>query len=250
MDRDGIKPLVSLSVVSHAQGPLVCKLLQDLQSGLDLPFEVILTLNLPEDERFIEPFIEPQGVMPLRIIRNTVPKGFGANHNAAFKHCRCPHFVVVNPDIQTGELRLGPLIETLRGKQRVAACGPAVLSTSGQVEDSARRFPSLGRLLRRVVLRQRRPEYNWTDMPIEVDWLAGMFVVFDRDAFEAVGGFDERYFMYFEDADICRRLVQAGWRVRFDPRTSVIHDAQRASHKSLRHLRWHLHSAIRFLLSS
>jgi len=249
MGSDDIQPLVSLSVVSHGQGPLVTTLLQNLLSGLDVPFEVILTLNLPEDEGFIERFVEPFKKFPLHIIRNSVPRGFGANHNAAFRHTSCPYFVVVNPDIQIGELRLGPLLENLRDKQRVAACGPAVHSTAGQLEDNARRFPSVARLMRRVVLRRRGRDYQWTDAPIDVDWLAGMFVVFQRPAFQAVGGFDERYFLYFEDADICRRLTQAGWRVQLDPRTSVIHNAQRASHKSLRHFRWHLRSAIRFLLT-
>jgi N-acetylglucosaminyl-diphospho-decaprenol L-rhamnosyltransferase len=246
---DTAPPLVSLSVVSHGQGQLVKNLLRDLSQGLDLPFEVVLTLNLPEDEAFIEPYRHlPQ--LRLQVIRNSERKGFGANHNAAFQHCSGAYFAVVNPDIQASELRLAPLLQTLQAGPRVAACAPAVLSTSGGIEDSARRYPSAARLLRRVLLRQRGPDYEWSNEPIVVDWVAGMFVVFDRSAFEAVRGFDERYFMYFEDADICRRLARAGWQVRLDPRTRVVHDAQRASHKSLKHLRWHLSSALRFLWSA
>ncbi|MGS0756858.1 glycosyltransferase family 2 protein [Roseateles sp. GG27B] len=76
-----------------------------------------------------------------------------------------------------------------------------------------------------------------------------MFVVFRRDAYEKIGGFDaRRFFMYCEDIDICERLRSAGWRVVFQPETFVIHDAQRASRRSLRHLRWHSTSMLRYLL--
>jgi GT2 family glycosyltransferase len=125
---------------------------------------------------------------------------------------------------------------------------PVVLSGQGQVEDSVRHFPTFTRLARRVLLRQRNPDYRWDRTPIEVDWTAGMFVLFRPEAFRAVGGFDDRrFFMYFEDVDICARLWRRGWSVVLQPQVSVVHDAQRASHRSMKHLRWHLTSAARYL---
>jgi GT2 family glycosyltransferase len=75
-----------------------------------------------------------------------------------------------------------------------------------------------------------------------------MFVMFRREAFDAVRGFDERYFMYFEDADICRRLWSRGLKVLYVPAATVVHDARRRSHRDPQHLRWHLRSALRFLV--
>jgi N-acetylglucosaminyl-diphospho-decaprenol L-rhamnosyltransferase len=77
-----------------------------------------------------------------------------------------------------------------------------------------------------------------------------MFVAFDRDAFREVGGFDEGFFMYLEDADICRRLGEHGWATVYQSAWSVIHDAQRKSHRNLAHLRWYLSSALLFLLAN
>ncbi|WP_119354256.1 glycosyltransferase [Azohydromonas sediminis] len=233
--------LVTLSVVSHGQGALVRHFLADLRQGVDAPFEVILTLNIPEDEAFLD---EHRG-LPLLVLRNRVPKGFGANHNAAFRIARGTHFAIVNPDIRAQRLRLAPLLETLE-QRRVAACAPQVLAPDGRVEDSARRFPTAWRLLRRLLLRRRGPDYRWGGDPVDVDWLAGMFVLFRRDAYEAVSGFDERYFMYLEDVDICRRLKRLGWRVVLDSRSTVVHFAQRRSHRDVRHLRWHLRSTLRY----
>ena len=234
---------VTLSVVSHGQGALIRHLLKDIQSGWECDYELVVTLNIPEDEVFLAGF---QTTMPLRVIRNARPKGFGANHNAAFVASRGRYFCVLNPDLRAPLLSVAPLVETLN-RHMVGADAPAVYSSAGTLEDSARRFPSWWRLVKRVVLRVRGPDYELQNSPYRVDWVAGMFTLFRREAFLDVNGFDERYFMYFEDADICRRLAQRGWSVMLDPRVRVVHDAQRASHRDTKHLRWHLVSAFRYL---
>lgn len=234
-------PELSLSIVSHGQARLIAPLLDDLRR-LALPgIEVLITINLPEDET---PFQDLP--FPSRIIRNPAPKGFGANHNAAFEQSRGRFFVVVNPDIRLPSLDVQQLLAVFADPQ-VGAVAPVVLNGAGGIEDSVRRFPTIASLMRRVLLKQRVPGYQWGHDPISVDWTAGMFVVFRREAYAAVGGFDHlRFFMYFEDVDICRRLRRAGWQIILQPAISLIHDAQRASHRSWKHLRWHLTSAARY----
>jgi N-acetylglucosaminyl-diphospho-decaprenol L-rhamnosyltransferase len=235
-------PLVSLSVVSHGQAHLIKRLLADLARLQVQNIEIVITVNLPEDETPYHghPF-------PVHVIRNAHPKGFGANHNAAFKQCRGQFFAVVNPDIRISSLDMSALLRCFE-RLDVGAVAPVVLSGAGAVEDSVRRFPSISRLARRVLLRRRGPDYRWEQAPIEVDWAAGMFVLFRPAAFKTLGGFDDRrFFMYFEDVDICARLWRRGWSVVLQPQVSVIHDAQRASHRSMKHLRWHLTSAARYL---
>lgn len=234
-------PIISLSIVSHKQSHLVKQLLQDLDRLYDGCFEVILTINIPESGCDFSAFC-----FISHIINNQVPKGFGANHNAAFELSEGAFFIVVNPDIRLPNFTFGPILDVMH-RIKVAACAPLVLSNSGSVEDSARVFPTIPRLLGRVLLRQRKPDYQWGSSPITVDWLAGMFVAFRRAAFAKVGGFDEKYFMYCEDIDICKRIRNQGWEIVLQPSTSVIHDAQRASGKSLKYLRWHLRSMFRFL---
>ena len=237
---------VCLSIVSHGQGHLIRSLLSDLQRLALLDpkkDQIVLTLNIPEDEKFFNEFAS----LPLLIIRNTSPKGFGANHNAAFQVSKSDIFIVVNPDIRLRGFDPAAMLEILSSSD-VGLWAPRVLSSTGEVEDNARRFPTFSRLGRRVFLRQRSSDYKVEEHPVSVDWVAGMFMALRRDTYAAVGGFDERYFMYMEDADLCRRIRRSGMRVIVDPRVEVIHDAQRASRRSLRHLRWHCRSAGRFLL--
>jgi GT2 family glycosyltransferase len=82
-----------------------------------------------------------------------------------------------------------------------------------------------------------------------VDWVGGMFMLLRRDVFETLGGFDERYFLYYEDVDLCARLWSAGMRVMQLRQVSVIHLARRSSHRSLRYLVIHLVSMSRYFLS-
>lgn len=236
----------SLSIVSHGQGALIRSLLDDLrrdQAKRGLRHEVIVTLNIPEDDGFLDEFADE---FHLVVIRNLAPKGFGANHNAAFAVSSREVFVILNPDIRLqqfpDELILGSLTDG------VGAWAPLVRSGSGSIEDSFRRFPTVSRLFRRTVLRRRHPDYVVHDTPIHVDWVAGMFVAFRRARYRAINGFDERYFMYMEDVDICRRLHKDGQAIVLDPRAQVVHDAQRASRRSRQHQKWHLRSAVRYLL--
>jgi N-acetylglucosaminyl-diphospho-decaprenol L-rhamnosyltransferase len=232
---------MTMSIVSHGQGNKILPFLMDLRTASPRAREIIVTLNIPEDESFLEGFDD----LPLTVLRNATPVGFGGNHNAAFAVSRGSVFCVLNPDIRAPRLQLQPVLDTL-SMPRVGACAPLVMSPQGQREDSARRFPTLPRLLNRVVLGRRHADYVFVDQPVQVDWVAGMFIAFRREAFAEVQGFDERYFMYMEDADICERLRRAGWTTFVQPSVSITHDAQRASRKDPQHLRWHITSALRY----
>lgn len=237
---------LAISIVSHGQGALIRPLLEDLQPLALQGAEILLTLNIPEDESFIDGLT--QGLV---IVRNATPKGFGDNHNAASGASSREWFAVVNPDIRCDVGVFAALAQTHRSCG-AGAVAPRVLAPDGRDEDSVRRYPSIlriaGRMLARFAGRRLRADYSLDDGQVKsVDWAAGMFLLFDMRDFRRVGGFDTRYFMYLEDADICKRLWAAGLPTVLDPRVQVIHDAQRATGRSRQHLRWHLTSLLRFL---
>jgi N-acetylglucosaminyl-diphospho-decaprenol L-rhamnosyltransferase len=122
-----------------------------------------------------------------------------------------------------------------------------VRSPAGAIEDSARRFPTTGSLLKKFLAEKRQPDYPADRGPTQVDWLAGMFMLFRADAYRSVDGFDEAYFLYYEDVDICHRLRLGGAAITYEPRAEVIHDARRASRRDLRLARHHLSGILRFL---
>lgn len=235
-------PVITLSIVSHGQAQLIRSLLADLSRLPQHNFEVVITINVPEDESAYRGY--PFSIF---IIRNKTPKGFGENHNAAFLQTAANWFAVVNPDIRVHSLNMEVLLIPFEN-ENVAAVAPIVLSKDGNVEDSARKFPTLLRLARRLLLKERGGDYKIGMEPFSVDWVAGMFVVFRSDVFKQISGFDDRrFFMYMEDADICQRLKESGFQVVVNPGVQVTHMAQRASRRNLRHMRWHVTSAFRYL---
>lgn len=240
---------LALSIVSHGQGHLVAALLQDLAPHVNERVQVLVTINIPESEAFLD-----QATYPVTVIRNTAPLGFGANHNQAFAQAGAAFFVVMNPDIRLTRLDFERLLAPFEGST-VAAVSPLVRGVEGGIEDHARRFPSLLRIARRVARRfvglTNAPDYDLTVGPLTVvDWVAGMFVVFRSDLYRCVGGFDERYFMYLEDADICRRLASAGWCTAVNNRVEVVHAARRSTLRQWRHFRWHVSSLARFVIDA
>lgn len=236
--------LISISLVSHRQGALIGKVLADLIAVWGTTsFEVILTKNVPEQF----PFALEDFPYPITLLESASPKGFGANHNAAFRIAKGERFCVMNPDIRLPQNPFPILLEEIE-RRGAAVIAPVVLSPMGRVEDSIRRFPTplslvakfLGRGDGRYPLVASRETFS-------VDWVGGMFMLFRAEDYRAVGGFDEDFFLYYEDVDICARLWKAGRRVLACPRAQVVHDAQRTSRRDLRYMRWHAASMARYL---
>lgn len=237
---------LSISVVSHSQIALVEALLGDLALYCGhLSFELILTLNIEESL----PFSADTYVFPIRLIRNSLPLGFGANHNQAFKQATGRYFCVVNPDIRLTGNPFGELIAGLEDSS-VGVVAPLVLGQEGSVEDSARRFPSPLKILCKAFGRCKGPDYAIGASLVYPDWVGGMFMLFPRRVFAELRGFDERYFLYYEDVNLCGRLRLRGYQVVLHPGCQVVHHAQRSSHRNRQYFRWHLSSMTRFFLSS
>jgi GT2 family glycosyltransferase len=236
---------VTISVVSHAQNALASAFLADVERCCAGGVSLIVTENVPDAAPLAMDAVQSA---PVERISNARIKGFGANHNAAFARCRTPFFCVANPDIRLVKDPFPALLESLR-RDAAGVAGPLVRGPAGSIEDSARRYPTLKSLARKAFARSMILDYPSDRGPIEVDWVAGMFMLFKAEAYRAVGGFDEAYFLYYEDVDICRRLRRRGARAIYDPRVEVIHHARRASRRNPRHARHHLSSMLRFLLS-
>jgi N-acetylglucosaminyl-diphospho-decaprenol L-rhamnosyltransferase len=239
-------PAITLSIVSHRQAGLIRPLLQDIQEGCaGGGLEVVLTLNLPETL----PFSPKSYDFPVRVLSNPAPRGFGANHNRAFASARGDFFCVLNPDIRFSGDPFSPLCRRLAVHPHWGVIAPLVKDPHERVADNARSFPTPLRILKRLLHSANPPDYPISHQPMGVDWLAGLFLLFPRQAFANIKGFDERYFLYYEDVDLCARMRLSGCEVFLDPAVTVRHDARRHSHRHPRYLVWHVVSMIRFFNS-
>jgi N-acetylglucosaminyl-diphospho-decaprenol L-rhamnosyltransferase len=236
----------TLSIVSHGQIALVRDLLEDLQRlcvDKNFPFEVILTFNIPEQV----PFDLHSFSFPIRIVFNVSRKGFGSNHNQAFKLSKGRFFCVINPDIRLIHNPFPLLITNLANHVGVVA--PLVQNSHGEMEDTARQFPTPWSIIFKALKHFFGRPTRQSEFVFKPDWVGGMFMLFDHDVFQDANGFDERYFLYYEDVDLCARLRLKDLAVQWLPEVVVVHEARFSSHQNFRYALWHLQSMTRFFIS-
>lgn len=250
-DTKNANTLVTVSIVSHGDAKKTKSALESIQiHEQSHKIQIIVTDNLGNDL----PELDPSPWASLIILRNQKIMGFAHNHNQAFKLATGKYFCVLNPDILFVEHIFPLLIKRL--EREAAIISPLIIDSSNTIQDSFREFPTPLSILKR-----RLPRYHFTPLPpdglelIRPDWIAGMFMFMRSESYSQLGGFDEKYHLYFEDVDFCLRARSLDLPVPgrvlplVDTNLHVQHNAQRASRKRLRYLFWHIQSAIRFFTS-
>ena len=173
---------------------------------------------------------ENPGVQVFRTGQNL---GFGGGANYGAKRTTGEMLLVCNPDLVLRPGALGAMVDRLMQDPSLGLVGPALVTPSGDIQPSGRAFPTLRRSMAQAVLgvllpknaySQRYREANRTRAGTGiVDWVTGACFLVRRVAFDAVGGFDDRYFMYVEEVDLCWRLARAGWRTGYESSAQVLH---------------------------
>lgn len=245
---------LTLSIISHGHESQVSSLLQQLAAlESPLPQRVLLTLN--RSEPGYQPALQALRLpFELHVLENARPLGFGVNHNRAFCFDRRLHepadaFCLVNPDIELIGNPLVAMMDGLQANVRVGAICARQLDGAGQLQDYRRLLPTPLRLLRRQFGRHPGAAVLEEGAQHAPDWFNAAFLMVRSAAWLDIGGFDERYHMYCEDVDLCLRLQLAGWELAEADGALVRHAGQRASHRNLHHLIWHVRSLLRLWCS-
>jgi N-acetylglucosaminyl-diphospho-decaprenol L-rhamnosyltransferase len=182
--------------------------------------------------------------------------GAGANRGVAATGDN-PYVLVCNPDLHVHAGALGALVDALEAQPSWAIVGPTVLTPEGDPYPSVRRFPSMVDAAGHAVLGHLLPDNPFTRRyrssgpsdqgPVTADWVSGACLLVRRSAFEELGGFDEAYFMFAEDMDLCWRAHRAGWGVAWQPAAVVTHVQGVSTRRHpYRMLLAHHRSALRF----
>ena len=241
---DNILKNITVSIDSHNHGKLIPNLLEQLSHFSKHLGKVIVTYNVLENLR-----IKTQGYpFEVCVIDNDKPKGFGANHNRAFELCSTEYFCVMNPDIF---LDLDPFSQLLfcHKDKNISVTAPLVLDLKGSIENSARKFPTFFTLAGKALgIYNDIYKIGGNKSIIKPDWLAGMFLLIRSDVYSNLSGFDESFFLYYEDVDFCTRAWKNGFDVALCTNIFIKHDARRESHRNIKFLKWHIVSAIRYLI--
>jgi N-acetylglucosaminyl-diphospho-decaprenol L-rhamnosyltransferase len=169
----------------------------------------------------------------VRVIRNGRNAGFGSAANVGMRATQTPWIFLLNPDARITGGTLGGLLKVVADRPEAGAVGVLTRNPDGTVYPSARRIPGYAEATMHAFVSPFRPDNRWTrgyemldwDRRSErsVDWVSGSSMLLRRAALDRIGLFDEDYFMYVEDVDLCTRLRGARWDVWFTPELEVTH---------------------------
>jgi hypothetical protein len=225
-------PVLSIVIVSYNTCELLRECLEALYRQLEtIPSEVFVVDNTSRDGSAA--MVETQ-FPNVHLIRSDVNLGFGAANNRAFKLAKGRYIVLLNSDAFLHDNALAISLQHMEQEHDVAVGGARLVGRDGNWQPSACLFPSpLNDFLVLSGLAARFPrsrvfgrfDRTWANAnePADVDWVPGAFSIIRREALERVGFFDEQFFLYYEEVDLCRRVKQAGYRVRYWPDIVVVH---------------------------
>ncbi len=216
-------------------------------------FTVIIKSNTPTTDALSDYCIKHR----IKLIQGETVKGFGANNNEVFQYCMIElkaspldYFLVLNPDVEIDTKSLYQLINQAQEYNAdISAINLFTDRSLSTYDNSIRRYPKLLTPIKSLLGIKRNDIFDkrQIEQPIKIEWAAGSFLLFKVRCFEQLTGFDEKYFMYFEDADICTRANKHKLHVYYFPDIKAIHYASHQNRKIFsKHFAWYSLSSVRY----
>lgn len=240
---------VSVAIVSRDVQPLIVDCLESLRCATVME---ILVADAGSSDG--SPGVVAERFPKVRLIRSTENLGFTRGNNWALRVARGRYLMLLNPDTVVRPGAIDSLAAYLDAHPDVGAVGPKLLYPDGSVQSSRRRFPMRATgFVESTVLERWLGEtafvrdYRLADRPDDVEqdveWLMGAAILVRREALERAGLFDEQFFMYSEEVDLCRRIRLAGWRIVYLPEAVVLHHEGRSSEQNMVGRNLHFHES-------
>ena len=224
--------MLSVIIVSYNTRQLLEKCLEELfKQTSQTAMEVFVVDNNSADDSCK---MVKQKFGQVTLIANKENRGFAAANNQAWQRCTGKYILLLNPDAYVKPNALANAVAFMEAHPKCGLCGGRLVKPDGTLDPSARKFPNfLTKLFTISGLRNRFPrsaffsghEYGDFDhtSAIEVDWVPGTFTLFRREMLNQTGLFDERFYIYFEETDLCKTAKKMGWKAYFIPDAEVVH---------------------------
>ncbi|HEX2911993.1 MAG TPA: glycosyltransferase [Chloroflexia bacterium] len=246
-------PDVSIIIVSYNVASLLADCLNSLikrpADGLNI--EIIVVDNASADG---SPDLVRQNFPEVKLVANQYNYGFPRGCNQGLRRARGRYLFFLNPDAALEAGSLQKLVGFMEKQPRAGIVAPLVRYPDGSLQPNRRRFPGPAlAFVESTILERYRPfrnlpalrRFKFSDVSPEqaheVDWIVGAAFLVRREVIEAIGGLDERYFMYSEELDFCRRAKEQGWQIWYEPAAAAVHQEGQSSKQDVpaRHINFH-----------
>ncbi|MBM3674069.1 MAG: glycosyltransferase family 2 protein [Actinobacteria bacterium] len=242
-------------VVNYRAGALLAACVDAVVSDRSAGAPEVVVVDNGSDDGSVALLEQSHPEVP--VVRPGANLGYGRAANLGIAATAAPIVAVLNPDVEIEPGTAAAILRCFDVDPRLAAVGPSIHNPDGSWYPSARRAPALADAVGHALLGGILPGNRFTrayreldaDPAVarEVDWCSGAAVWLRRSALDRVGGWDEGFFMFFEDVDLCRRLEADGWRIAYEPAGRVVHvvGASRSGRR-YRSIYWHHRAAYRY----
>jgi len=258
------KPKVSVVMMNFNSKYFTKMCVEAFYKGkMDFPIEFIAVDNASTEPMSIGYLEKAEKEGLIKLIKSPKNLGFGGGNNLGVENANGEYILIMNPDIFVNEDSVQKMVSYISTHPDVGILAPKLVYPDGQVQDSCRRLMKFSDLVIKRTplralpfLRKRVEKYTMQDFDHnqiqEVDLLVGACLLIPHDVYKKIGGFDERYFLFMEDFDLCREVRKAGYKVIYYPDVAVTHNHKRLSGGSIlklltRKVFWHhVNSAIKY----
>lgn len=222
--------------IAYNPGDELARFATSLEKATTLDYELVIVDNGTETT-VVDAVAASCGA---RVVRTGENLGYGRAANLGARDFQGEWILIANPDVEVCVGAIDALVDAAREWQHGGVFGPLIRTPEGDIYPSARRFPRLVSGIGHALLSgiapnnpfsRRYREIASTERAHTVDWLSGAFLFIRRTAFESVGGFDDSYFMFFEDTQLGEDMARASWQCVYVPSAQIVHE-QGASWKS------------------
>ncbi|MBU4477610.1 MAG: glycosyltransferase family 2 protein [Candidatus Omnitrophica bacterium] len=216
-------PDLSIIVVNYNAGELLEECVKSVYEKInDISFEVIVVDNASQDSSIVS---LKQKFPSVVLIENKNNRGFAAANNQALELSRGTYILFLNPDTKIISGSFHEMIDFAGKNEDLGALGVKLLNSDGSLQLSCRKFPSLKSVARQMFFLDKKnyEKLGNYDRPREIDQPMGAALLARKSVLDKIGGFDERFFLYYEEVDLCKRIKERGWKIYFYPGISVTH---------------------------
>lgn len=242
--------MLFISVINHHHDEIICN--NPTLSELAKQYTVIIKSNTLASNQ-LRNYCSTSDI---KLIQGTEFKGFSANNNEVFHYAinnldmrNEDLFLVLNPDVKVDLEMINRLIDGYKQDCEISAINLFLDENMKQYDNSIRKFPSIFNPFKSLLRIKRNDKYDKDKItsPCRIDWAAGSFLLFKSGAYKKLNGFDENFFMYFEDVDICKRAHNLGMKICYFPDIKAIHFASHKNQSILsKHALWYWTSSFRY----
>lgn len=243
--------IISAAIVLYNEDKKTLQKTIDSFLAVPLPKKLFLIDNSPENSLSI--IVKHPDIEYIYVGKNI---GFGSGNNKVLSKIKTlsKYHLILNPDVIFNKDIIEILIAELKKHKNVSMIAPKVLYTNGKPQHTVRKYPSFFDLfIRKLKILKKRihiQEYRNKDLskPFFPDCIHGCFQLYKTADFVALNGFDERYFLYMEDIDICKKIDTTGKKKLYYPTVSITHVLKQGSSKKFKLFCYHLSSAVKYFL--